>query len=164
MKKYFYTFILSFFYCHVWAQQQYTLQGNELILPSPISFKTGTASLNPESEASLQYIAQYLTDKPHITLLRIEGHTDNTGNAANNFALAEKRSMAVTHWLLQHGINCNRLVAVSFGDTKPMASNQTVAGRVQNNRITIAIAAMRGKLIAGLPAHGGGKVCGNPCD
>jgi len=71
--------------------------------------------------------------------------------------LTEKRATAVGRWLVAHGIDCKRLLAVGFGSNKPIADNATPDGRAQNRRITISNAALRGRLIGGMPADGGGQ-------
>jgi outer membrane protein OmpA-like peptidoglycan-associated protein len=63
--------------------------------------------------------------------LRVEGHTDNQGNAAANQALSEKRAQAVVAWLTGKGISASRLTAKGFGATKPVADNSTEDGRAK---------------------------------
>jgi outer membrane protein OmpA-like peptidoglycan-associated protein len=142
----------------------YTIENNELILPYPIVFKTGTAELSPESDSALIYIKNYLNDKTYISKLRIEGHTDNMGNHENNQLLSEKRSMAVGRWLVNNDIDCKRLICVGFGGTHPKASDETPEGRAANTRIGIMNASLRGVPISGLPIDGGGIVAGNLCN
>ena len=81
--------------------------------------------------AALEILKQYLTDKSYISLLRVEGHTDNTGNTAAAQALTEKRALAVCKKLIEMGVDCKRLIAVGFGDTKPVAANDTPEGKAQ---------------------------------
>ena len=66
--------------------------------------------------------------------------------------------------LVSLGVDCKRLVPVGFGGTKPVAENTTPDGKAQNRRITFVAAALRGVLIGGMPADGGGKVAGDPCE
>lgn len=145
-----------------WAAS-YELQDNALVVPSPIVFETGGDGIRPESEAALQHVANYLKDKTYISLLRIESHTDNQGDPAKNQALTEKRSMAVGRWLIAHGIDCQRLLAVGFGSTKPVADNRSPEGRSQNRRVRFVNAALRGRAIGGMPVDGGGHVAGELC-
>jgi outer membrane protein OmpA-like peptidoglycan-associated protein len=65
----------------------------------------------------------------------IEGHTDNQGNQAINQPLSEKRSMAVKAWLVDNGIDAERLTTKGLGDTKPLSSNDTAEGRANNRRV-----------------------------
>ena len=144
--------------------QDYKLEGNEVKIAKEISFETGSDKLRPESMAALAIVKQYLTDKSYISLLRVECHADNSGNAATSQALTEKRAMAVCRKLVEMGVDCKRLIAVGFGDTKPVADNSSVEGRAQNRRVSFINAALRGRLIGGMPADGGGKVPGDVCN
>ena len=141
----------------------YEIKDNALVLPSPVVFETGGEAIRPESEAALQHVANYLKDKPYISLLRIESHTDNQGDAAKNQLLTERRAMAVGRWLIAHGVECQRLVAVGFGSMKPLASNGSAEGRSQNRRVLFANAALRGRAIGGMPVDGGGHMAGDLC-
>lgn len=141
----------------------YTLQGNELKLPGPVQFETGSDKLRPESDAVLEVVAGYLKEKSYVSLLRIEAHTDNQGNAAQNQSLSEKRALSVGRWLVAHGVECKRLLAVGFGSTKPIADNSTADGRAQNRRLSFINAALRGRAIGGMPETGGGHVAGDLC-
>ena len=143
------------------AQKPYQLSGNEVIINKPITFKTASAELTKESDEALLIIKQYLDEKPYITLLRVEGHTNNaTANAQN---LSEKRALAICQKLVSLGIDCKRLIAVGFGETKPIAENSTAEGRAKNTRITFVNIALRDRLIGGIPADGGGVMTGKLC-
>ncbi len=155
--------VLSILLAFTVKSHNYKIENNELILPSPIVFKTGTAELKPESDSTLFYIKNYLTDKPFITVLRIEGHTDNVGDEAKNQALSEIRAMAVGKWLESNGIDCKRLICVGFGSTKPITDNETPDGRLGNRRISVFNAELRKVKIGGMPLDGGGKKAGDVC-
>ncbi|NUQ77256.1 MAG: OmpA family protein [Polyangiaceae bacterium] len=142
---------------------KYSVEGGQLKLPGPVVFETGKATLKPESDEVLQIVHDYLKDKPDITLLRIEGHTDTDGNDADNQRLSEGRSLAVAQWLVAKGIDCKRLIPVGFGETKPVAANDTPENKAQNRRTAFVNAALKGKPIGGMPVDGGGKVAGDPC-
>ena len=62
------------------------------------------------------------------------------------------------------GVDCKRLVAVGFGNTKPVADNSTPDGKARNSRVSFFNAALRDRLIGGMPADGGGKVAGDACN
>lgn len=141
----------------------FVLQGNELKLPGAVQFDTGSDKLRSESDAVLEYVASYLKEKTYVSLLRIEGHSDNQGNAAQAQTLTEKRALSVGRWLVAHGVECKRLLAVGFGASKPVADNATPEGRAQNRRISFINAALRGHAIGGMPADGGGRVAGELC-
>lgn len=144
--------------------QDYKLEGNEVKIAKPILFETGSARLKPESMAALEVIKQYLTEKTYISQLRVESHTDNSGDALINQALSEKRAMVVCRKLIELGVDCKRLIAVGFGDTKPVADNTTPEGKALNMRVSFVNVSLRGKIIGGLPADGGGKIAGELCN
>lgn len=143
--------------------QPYKIENNEVKLEKTISFKPGTDKLEPASKDALQAIQKFLTEKTYVTTLRVEGHTDNAGNEATNQTLTEKRALVVCRELVKMGVDCKRLVAVGFGGTKPIASNDTPEGKAENRRTTFVIAALRGRMIGGMPIDGGGKVAGDAC-
>lgn len=101
-----------------------------------ILFDTGKATLQPSSESVLGEIQKLLEQNADLKL-RIEGHTDNVGQAAANQALSEKRAQAVKDWLVSHGIGAARLTAKGFGATKPVADNSTEDGRAKNRRVEL---------------------------
>ena len=68
---------------------------------------------------------------------RIEGPTDNQGNAAANQALWERRAQAVVAWLTAHGVEASRLSAKGMGQTKPVAANSAEDGRAKNRRVEL---------------------------
>ncbi len=101
-----------------------------------------------------------MADKTYISLLRIEGHSDNQGDTQ---LLTEKRALAVAKALAGKGVACARLLPVGFGSSKPVADNATADGRAKNRRIEAVNAQLRGRPIGGMPVDGGGKVAGDPC-
>lgn len=138
----------------------FTLDGNALTLPSEIIFATGAATLDETaSSAALWYLVDYLEAKSYISTLRIEGHSSDAGAQT----LTEQRALAVATWLVAHGVACDRLVAVGFGDNKPVADNRTAEGKSQNRRIRVINAALRGRAIGGMPLDGGGQDAGAVC-
>ena len=159
-----YLIILFVFFTVALRAQNYKLEGNEVMIEKQILFEAGSATLTSESTAALEIIKQYLTDKSYISLLRIECHTDNSGDANRSQLLTEKRALAVCKKLVEMGVDCKRLIAVGFGSTKPIADNGTPDGKAQNRRVSFFNAALRDHLIGGMPADGGGKVAGDVCN
>jgi len=141
----------------------FELDGSMLKLLSLIVFETGTDKLKPESDTALEHVKAYLEAKDYITLLRIEGHTDSDGDDQANQELSEKRTLAVARWLIAHGVACERLIPVGFGENKPVQSNETAEGKAANRRISFVNAQLRGRSIGGMPVDGGGRVAGDPC-
>lgn len=145
------------------AQQRFTIENNQLKLPSPIVFETGSDKLKPDSDAALAHVAAYLAEKTYISLMRVENHSDSSGAPQANQQLSEKRALAVGRWLIGHGVDCKRLIAVGFGGSKPIADNATPDGKAQNRRTVFVNAALRGHAIGGMPVDGSGQVAGDLC-
>lgn len=101
-----------------------------------IHFDTGKAVILPDSENILGEIVKMLQQNADLKL-RVEGHTDNQGNAAANQLLSEKRAQAVVAWLTAHGIPAARLSSKGLGQTKPLADNGSEDGRTQNRRVEL---------------------------
>jgi OOP family OmpA-OmpF porin len=160
--KFIITILFAFAACTASAQD-YKIENNEVKIRKSILFETGSAKLLPESDEALAIIKKYLEDKSYISLLRVEGHTDNSGEPGKDQQLSEKRAMAVCSALVKLGVDCKRLIAVGFGSSKPVEENSTPEGKAANRRISFVNAALRGRMIGGLPADGGGKVAGDSC-
>jgi outer membrane protein OmpA-like peptidoglycan-associated protein len=69
--------------------------------------------------------------------VRVEGFTDSTGNAASNLKLSEERAESVANWLADHGVDRSRLTTKGYGEDRPVASNDTEAGRRKNRRVEL---------------------------
>ena len=101
-----------------------------------IHFATGQATIEAGSEQTLNEIAKLLTTTSALKL-RVEGYTDNVGQAAANQALSERRAQAVVAWLTAHGIDASRLAARGFGPANPVADNSSEEGRARNRRVEL---------------------------
>jgi OmpA-OmpF porin, OOP family len=102
-----------------------------------ILFDTGSDRIRAESTPTLKEIAAMLKEHPELKL-RIEGHTDNVGQAASNQALSQKRAEAVKQQLIAaYGVDAGRLEAQGLGPSKPAGSNDTAEGRQQNRRVEL---------------------------
>ena len=101
-----------------------------------IHFDTGKATIQPDSEKILIEIAKLLEQNADLKL-RVEGHTDNQGNAAANQTLSEKRAQAVVTWLAAHSVPADRLSAKGLGQTQPVSDNSTEDGRAKNRRVEL---------------------------
>ena len=102
-----------------------------------ILFDTGRATIKPESAAILASVGGLLKADPALRL-EIRGHTDNVGAPAANQKLSEDRAVAVKTYLVKtYGVASARLTPAGFGDTKPVAGNDTERGRAQNRRVEL---------------------------
>ena len=112
-----------------------TKDGDVLKIPDRIRFKSGSAELLPSDKAILDPVAAALKAMGGTLRIRIEGHTDNAGDREFNVDLAERRAWSVRSYLMEQGVDGERLFAKGFGSTRPVASNTTDAGRAQNRRV-----------------------------
>ena len=112
-------------------------EGNKLKMPGAIVFETGKAALKPESEPVLEQLKLFLDEKKHISLVRIEGHTDNVGTPEANRVLSERRAQSVMEALVQRGVDRARMSAAGFGQERPIADNRTEEGRAKNRRVEL---------------------------
>lgn len=109
-------------------------------LNESIYFDTGKTTVKAVSFALLDEIARVMTSNPQIKKLEVGGHTDNEGDDAKNLKLSAGRAEAVVKYLIEKGkIDASRLSAVGYGETKPIDTNQTEAGRSRNRRVDLVI-------------------------
>ena len=144
--------------------------GNEIELPSPVPFETGSAKLDMAAGAGeiLGLVKGYMDQNPDVSLLRIEGHTDSDGDDNMNLQLSKDRAMSVTKWLTENGIACKRLLPVGFGERRPLAANDTPENKAKNRRVSFFDAAVKGKPVKNekgqeIPTDNGGEPAGKPC-
>ena len=114
--------------------------GSELIvrMPEAILFATDSAALNQGLRSDLFVLADSLNKYPQ-SVVTVTGHTDNTGSAAYNQDLSERRASSVASVLRTGGVASSRIRVVGAGENRPIATNQTAAGRAQNRRVDITI-------------------------
>lgn len=118
-----------------------TVTKERIEIKKQIKFATGSAKiLGAESEQILDEVALALKDNAQIKKLRVEGHTDSVGNDARNLKLSQNRANSVMSALIKRGVDPVRMDAVGFGETKPIASNSTRAGKAENRRTEFNIA------------------------
>jgi outer membrane protein OmpA-like peptidoglycan-associated protein len=120
------------------AQTRTTERGFIVTLPG-LFFDTGKAVLKPGARNTLSKIAEQLKMNPDAQIV-IEGHTDSVGSEAMNQALSEKRAAAVRDYLAGRGVPSARVTMTGLGESAPIASNDTPAGRQQNRRVELVIA------------------------
>jgi outer membrane protein OmpA-like peptidoglycan-associated protein len=104
-----------------------------------VYFETDKALIKPVSFPLLDDVAKVLKDRPNIRKVRIEGHTDSTGTKQRNMVLGQERADAVMDYLVTAGVEAERLTAQGFGDTVPVADNNTAEGRSRNRRVEFMI-------------------------
>ena len=110
------------------------LESEGFISTTAIRFDTGSATLKPESTGILNDVLDMLQEHDDVRLV-VEGHTDSQGSDASNQTLSEQRAEAVVTWLVNRGVNKDRLDAEGLGESQPTASNDTPEGMAQNRRV-----------------------------
>ncbi|MCP3952893.1 MAG: OmpA family protein [Desulfobacterales bacterium] len=101
-----------------------------------VEFATNEAVIRPQYEAELEAVVDVLHQNPHVKV-QIQGHTDSVGDANYNRQLSDRRARAVLEWLIGKGIDRQRLSAIGMGETRPIASNDSAAGRDRNRRVEL---------------------------
>ncbi|WP_460678785.1 OmpA family protein [Mucilaginibacter koreensis] len=102
-----------------------------------LEFDFGKATIKEHSLSSLDRVADILTSKNFS--LKLAGHTDNVGSDAANLKLSKDRAESVKEYLVSKGANPSRIEAVGYGETQPIASNKTDAGRQKNRRVEFTL-------------------------
>ncbi len=103
-----------------------------------LQFETGKAIIKSPSYPALDNLIDMLKDNPSFNF-KIEGHTDNIGDAQSNLELSTLRANAVKEFITSKGIQNYRITATGYGDTKPVVSNDTAIGRAKNRRVDMTI-------------------------
>jgi len=101
-----------------------------------VNFDTGTAVLRDESASRLDLVVAFMKRRKSA-VVEISGHTDNVGNAKKNMTLSQKRAQACRDYLIEKGVEGNRITAVGFGGDRPVAPNDTDENRQKNRRIEV---------------------------
>jgi outer membrane protein OmpA-like peptidoglycan-associated protein len=119
------------------AETKTTERGFIVTLPG-LFFDSGKSVLKAGARNTLARIADQLRINDELSVI-IEGHTDSVGSDALNQALSEKRAAAVRDYLVSRGLAANRMTVTGLGETTPVATNDTPAGRQQNRRVELVI-------------------------
>jgi len=114
--------------------------GNDIILvmPGNITFGVDQDSIRPEFYEELNSVAIVLVEYDK-TVVEVGGHTDSTGSDQHNDALSGRRASAVASYLAGQGVAQQRFLTLAFGERRPIAPNDTEAGRQQNRRVEVTL-------------------------
>jgi OOP family OmpA-OmpF porin len=102
-----------------------------------LEFDFGKSTIRARSFASLDRVAQLLIDKNFS--LKLAGHTDNVGSDNANLSLSKDRAESIKNYLVGKGANASRIEATGYGESQPIATNKTAAGRQQNRRVEFSL-------------------------
>lgn len=103
-----------------------------------VLFGVGQANLKPGAYRTVDRLRQVMKENLDLTI-RVEGFIDSTGSEEFNLELSQNRAEAVRRALVSRGIETERILAQGYGESQPVATNQTSAGRQQNRRVDIVV-------------------------
>ncbi len=103
-----------------------------------LKFETGSDRMVETSLEQLDHLAKVMDAYPDVEI-RIEGHTDNSGNATQNLTLSKNRTKSVKAYLVGKGVKAARIETTGFGDTRPIATNDTELGKAKNRRVEVYV-------------------------
>ena len=117
-----------------------TRRGDNITLnmPGNVTFATDSSDLSPAFFSVLNSVGKVLGEFEQ-TVVEVAGHTDSTGADSYNQSLSERRAGSVSSYLQAQGVIAQRVITVGMGETRPMASNSSTAGRQANRRVEITM-------------------------
>jgi outer membrane protein OmpA-like peptidoglycan-associated protein len=107
---------------------------NEIQVLKKVEFEFGSSRISPASYPILDEVWKLMEANPEISLLSVEGHTDNVGSDELNLRLSKERARSCLDYLVKKGVKQSRLTSEGFGEAKPIESNDTADGRAKNRR------------------------------
>jgi outer membrane protein OmpA-like peptidoglycan-associated protein len=111
----------------------------KIVITQKIHFEFNKSNIRPISYPILDDVANLLQINPQIRRVRVEGHTDWIGSDAYNQKLSERRAASVRDYLIGKGIASDRLIAIGYGESRPIADNNTTQGRARNRRTEFTV-------------------------
>lgn len=120
------------------AAVQQEARGMVITLNGAVLFATNQSVLLPIARDRLNQVAEALKESTDATFV-VEGHTDSTGSSAVNDELSRRRAESVRTYLVEQGVDANRIRAVGLGPSRPVADNKSAEGRANNRRVEIVI-------------------------
>lgn len=112
--------------------------GATLMSLQGVNFDTDSAKLKAESTTILDQAVEVLNQQAGVSV-RVEGHTDSRGSDAYNQTLSEKRAKSVLDYLVSKGVDASRLTSAGFGESKPVAANDSAANMAKNRRVDLVV-------------------------
>jgi outer membrane protein OmpA-like peptidoglycan-associated protein len=115
-------------------------EGIKITFNSGIMFDVNKANLRPEAQQNLGDLAGILNKYPDTNVL-IEGHTDSDGTEEHNLELSRQRAQSVSNYLAGRQVDATRFTIMGYGESQPIATNDTTEGKQLNRRVELAIMA-----------------------
>jgi outer membrane protein OmpA-like peptidoglycan-associated protein len=117
------------------------IEENGLVTLDNITFETNSAELRTSSAFELDMVVELMKVNPKLTI-EIAAHTDDVGDELNNLTLSNKRAASSLEYLKKKGVNKERLIPKGYGESKPLAPNDTEDGRAKNRRVELRVLKM----------------------
>ena len=133
------TTILNFALKKLPAKRLSAVSKDKIEIASRVPFELGRARLLKAGEFVLDDVVDVLLQNPQLGAVRVEGHSDMSGDKGSNKALSQQRAEAVVDYLVAHGVPSSRLRAEGIGGERPIASNDSEEGRAKNRRVEFVI-------------------------
>ena len=121
------------------APSRVSVQKEKIVITEKVFFEYNKADIKPISFELLEEVARVVNDTPRLRKIQVEGHTDSDGSESYNLRLSQSRAQSVVDFLVQHGVDANRLVAKGFGESLPVDTNSTTEGKAHNRRVEFTI-------------------------
>ena len=112
--------------------------GEKLITLEGVNFDTNKATIKAESESILMNAVKVMNENSSVHV-RVEGHTDSRGSASYNQGLSERRAQAVVDWMASHGVDANRMSPIGYGESSPVAPNDSDENMYKNRRVDFVV-------------------------
>ena len=96
--------------------------------------------LSTQARSTLDEVASVLGEYPKTAVV-VQGFTDSTGSEEHNLSLSDRRARAVMNYMVGRGVDVERMVAIGYGESQPVASNDTTHGRQVNRRVNVLLKA-----------------------
>jgi OmpA-OmpF porin, OOP family len=128
-------------------KQLAVISGDKIEIKQQVFFKKGKATIEKKSFKLLDNVAKVIVAHPEVTMVVVEGHTDDVGDDASNLTLSQARADAVVTYLTGKAVAADRLKGIGYGETRPIADNKRSKGREKNRRVELKVS-----ISAGTPA------------
>lgn len=115
------------------------IEKDQIVITERVEFEFDSAKLRDSSTGILIAVLNILKEHTELKRVLVEGHTDDVGGAKYNKSLSERRAKSVVKWLVDHGVESDRLLDAGIGLERPIDTNDTAAGRQKNRRVEFHI-------------------------
>ena len=119
----------------VWKLVQILREKEEILILEKVLFETGSDVIDQQSYGLLDEVSAVMKKHPELVMVEVAGHTDSVGSTEFNLELSKNRASAVRNYLVNSGVDKDRMIVEYYGETKPIAPNMTEGNRKLNRRV-----------------------------